>query len=284
MPPLFRQSVACWFHCLTLFASLLLPATAFASPAGDAIRQLSAAVPLTRSVTLADLGITTPVVLAGDDANQDFYLPVPKGLALSDASIVFDGKYLKGDIGDANLVLSVDGVPLSAQRMSDGEGLIAKTLAIDAQPHYTGFVRLSVNWQSRTGLNRCENDHSIANSVSLSPQIRLTYHLDTRAITDLDDAWDTLPGKPIVLIAGGKLGKDSFDSAWRIGVALERYGKHVSVHPLPTIGTTVDTRGLTIPTALARLPAFAALGNDARHKLASAAELGAGVGTHGDFT
>jgi len=275
MPSLIRQPVIRRLRCMALFASLLLPIATFASQAGDALRQLNAALPLTRSITLADLGITTPLVLAGDDASRDFYLPVPKGLALNDASIVVDGKYLKGATGDTHLVLSVDGVPLSALRIGDGDGLVAQTLAIDAQARDTGFVRLGVNWYSRTGLNRCENDHSIANSVSLSPQTGLTYHLDSRAVATLDDAWSTLPGNPVVLIAGGAFGKDSFDSTWRIGVALQRNGKRVSVHALPAIGATVDTRGLAMPAALAQLPAFAALGNLAQHRLANAAELGA---------
>lgn len=253
----------------------LMPATSQASALGDGVRALGSGANLTRSIALSDLGITAPVVLTGD-ASQDFYLPVPKGLPLADASIAFDGRYLKGEPGAASVVLTLDGQPVTSQSVPDGDGPLQRTLAVSARPRETGFVRLGVNWHSRTGTYRCEPDRSQANSVTISPQTRLTYRIDQKSVTNLDDAWSTLPGSPTLLVASNKLEKDAFDSAWRIGVALERSGKRVVVRALPAVGDTVDTRDLNVPAALAGLPAFAALrDNSATHKLGSDAELGA---------
>jgi len=253
----------------------LMPAMSQASALGDGVRALGSGANLTRSIALSDLGITAPVVLTGD-ASQDFYLPVPKGLPLADASIAFDGRYLKGEPGAASVVLSLDGQPMTSQSVPDGDGPLQRTLAVSARPRETGFVRLGVNWHSRTGTYRCEPDRSQANSVTISPQTRLTYRIDQKSVTNLDDAWSTLPGSPTLLVASNKLEKDAFDSAWRIGVALERSGKRVVVRALPAVGDTVDTRDLNVPAALAGLPAFAALrDNSAAHKLGSDAELGA---------
>ncbi|VVE17682.1 hypothetical protein PHO31112_02960 [Pandoraea horticolens] len=258
-----------------LVCGVLLHGVAHASALGDGVRSLGTGANLSRTIALADLGITAPVVLSGD-ASQDFYLPVPKGLPLADASIAFDGRYLKGEKGPASVVLSIDGQPLTSQSVPDGDGPLQRSLAVPSRPRDTGFVRLGVNWHSRTGTYRCEPDHSLANSVSISPQTRLTYRIDQRSVTSLDDAWSTLPGSPVLLVASKTLTKEAFDSAWRIGVALERSGKRVVVRALPAVGDTVDTRDVVLPAALAGVPAFAAIkDNNAAHKLANDAELGA---------
>lgn len=255
--------------------SAVAPGTSHASALGDGVRLLGSGGNLQRSIALADLGITTPIVLSGD-ASQDFYLPVPKGLPLADASVAFDGRYLKGEPGAASVVLSIDGQPVTSQSVPDGDGLLQRSLPVSARPRETGFVRLSVNWHSRTGTYRCEPDRSLANSVTITPQTRLTYRIDQKSVTSLDDAWGTLPGAPTLLVASNALGKEAFDSAWRVGVALERSGKRVVVRALPVAGDVVDTRGVNVPAALASVPAFAALrDNSATHKLAGDAELGA---------
>lgn len=251
------------------------PAVAHASALGDSVRALGAGTNLQRSIALSDLGITAPVVLSGD-ASQDFYLPVPKGLPLADASIAFDGRYLKGERGAASVVLSIDGQPMTSQSLPDGDGPLQRTLAVSPRPRDSGFVRFSVNWHSRTGEYRCEPDRSLANSVTITPQTRLTYRIDQKSVSSLDDAWGTLPGTPSLLVASRTLAQDAFDSAWRIGVALERSGKRVTVRALPAVGDVVDTRGVNVPAGLAGVPAFAALrDNSATHKLANDAELGA---------
>ncbi|CAN0625353.1 conserved protein of unknown function [Burkholderia multivorans] len=256
-------------------ASLCAPLAGHASGLGDGIRQLGASRAVTRSVSLADLGVNAPVSLVGD-ARQEFYLPVPKGQTLADASIAFDGRYLKGQPGLASMVLTVDGEPLVSQSLPDGGGPLQRAIAVSPRPRDTGFVRLGVNWLSRNGVRRCEEDHSMANAVTITPQTRLTYRVDPRGVASLDDAWSMLPGTPTLLVAGRKLNADAFDSAWRIGVALERSGKRVAVRALPAVGETVDTRGLDVPAALSAVPAFAALrDNAAAHRLANDAELGA---------
>lgn len=268
------RPVACIALCL-FAGGALLPTSSRASATGDALRQFGAATSLTRSIALADLGITEPVVLTGN-ASQDFYLPVPKNMSIADAAITLDGRYLKGQPGSASVVLSVDNQPMVSQALSDGDGLLQRSLAVAPRPRETGFVRFSVNFQSNTGTHYCEVDRSAGNAVVVSPQTRLTYHVDAGAVTSLDDAWNTLPGEPVVLVSRAKLDAAAYDSAWRLGVALQRSGKRVSVRALPSVGETVDTRGIAVPASLAAIPAFAALrDNSATHRLGSDAELGA---------
>ncbi|MGB3817313.1 cellulose biosynthesis cyclic di-GMP-binding regulatory protein BcsB, partial [Achromobacter pulmonis] len=262
--------------CRTLMAAgLLVPLGAMASPAGDALRQLQGDDWVTRNTTLADLGITEPVVLSNSDARQEFYLPVPRGVPIADATLNFDAKYTKGEPGRTSLVLWADGVPLNAQRIADGDGRIAHGYTVDPRGRETGFLRVGVDWQSEIALRHCESNRATANALTISPQTRLTYRYDASAIGNLDDAWGTLPGKPTLIVGGAKLDQQAFDSAWRVGVALERAGKRVAVRAFPSVGDEIDTRGLQAPTGLAQIPAFASLADNGAHKIANAAEIGA---------
>lgn len=279
MQPTIRQSLsrtgARWALGSLLGLGALFAQTASASALGDAIRQLGASDGLQRSVTLKDLGIVDPVVLAGT-ATQDFYLPVPRGLPLGDASIAFDSRYLKGEPGVSTVVISLNGTPAVSQTVPDGDGTLQRTLPVAQQARASDFVRLGVNWRSRNGQVRCDDNHSQANSLTISPQTRLSYRVDPRDVRSIEDVWNTLPVRTTVLVAGRQLEQASFDSAWRIGASLQRNNRRMTVNALPAVGETLDLRGLEVPAALAGVPAFAALrGAEPQHKLASDAELGA---------
>lgn len=256
-------------------AGLALPMAAVASPAGDALRRLQSDDWITRDTSLADLGISEPVVLSNSDAHQDFYLPVPRGVPIADATLNFDARYTKDEPGRTNLVLWADGVPLAAQNIADGNGPVLRNLPLEQRLRSTGFLRLGVDWQSEIALRRCESNRATANALTISPQTRLSYRYDASAIGNLDDAWSTLPGKPVLLVSDTKLDQQVYDSAWRMGVAMQRAGKRVDVKAFPAVGDEIDTRALQIPAGLAQAPVFAAVAGKERHKLASAAEIGA---------
>lgn len=256
-------------------AGLLAPLAALASPAGDALRRLQSDDMVTRSTTLEDLGIKEPVVLSNSDARQEFYLPVPRGVPVTDARLDFDARYTKGEPGRTSMVLWLDGVPQTAQRVADGEGSASRTLAVERRTRDSGFLRVGVDWQSDIALRHCESNRATGNALTISPQTRLSYRYDASAINSLDDAWGSLPGKPVLMVASRKLDQQAFDSAWRLGVAMERSGKRVAVRAFPAVGVEVDTRGLQAPAGLGQVPAFAALAGKETHKLANPAEIGA---------
>ncbi len=272
----FSRTGARWALGSLLGLGALFAQTASASALGDAIRQLGASDGLQRSVTLKELGIVDPVVLAGT-ATQDFYLPVPRGLPLGDASIAFDGRYLKGESGTSTVVISLNGTPAVSQTVPDGEGTLQRNLPVAQPARASDFVRLGVNWRNRNNSQqRCDENHSLANSLTISPQTRLSYRVDPRDVRTIEDVWNTLPVRTTVLVSGRQLEQASFDSAWRIGASLQRNNRRMQVRALPAVGEVIDLRGLEVPAALAGVPAFAALrGAEPQHKLASDAELGA---------
>ncbi|UAN02698.1 cellulose biosynthesis cyclic di-GMP-binding regulatory protein BcsB [Achromobacter mucicolens] len=274
--PLSSQATDVRTLCRALIAAgLLAPLAAMASPAGDALRRLQSDDMVTRSTTLEDLGINEPVVLSNSDARQEFYMPVPRGVPVTDARLDFDARYTKGEPGRTSMVLWLDGVPQAAQRIADGDGSASRTLAVERRTRESGFLRVGVDWQSDIALRHCESNRATGNALTISPQTRLTYRYDASAINSLDDAWGSLPGKPVLMVAGQKLDQQAFDSAWRMGVAMERSGKRVAVRAFPAVGEDVDTRGLQAPAGLAQVPAFAAVTGKETHKLANPAEIGA---------
>ena len=159
------------------------------------------------------------------------YLPVPRGVPIADATLNFDARYTKDEPGRTNLVLWADGVPLAAQNIADGNGPVLRNLPLEQRLRSTGFLRLGVDWQSEIALRRCESNRATANALTISPQTRLSYRYDASAIGNLDDAWSTLPGKPVLLVSDTKLDQQVYDSAWRMGVAMQRAGKRVDVRP-----------------------------------------------------
>ncbi len=272
----FPRTGARWALGSLLGLGILFTQAASASALGDALRQLGANDELQRSVTLKELGIVDPVVLAGT-TTQNFYMPVPRGLPLGDASIAFDGHYLKGEPGTSTVVISLNGTPAMSQTLPDGEGRLQRNLAVAQPARASDFVRLGVNWYNRNNdLQRCDENHSLANSLIISPQTRLSYRVDPRNVRSIEDVWNTLPVRTTVLVASRQLEQASFDSAWRIGVSLQRNSRRMAVNALPAVGEAIDLRGLEVPATLASVPAFAALrGAKPQHKLADDAELGA---------
>ncbi|MGO4154279.1 hypothetical protein [Cupriavidus sp. YAF13] len=256
-------------------AALVLPLTAFAGVPGDAIRALEADTWLSRTVTLADLGFTAPVIMNHSDSRHEFYLPVPRNVPLADASIAFDSHYIKTEDGRTNLLLSIDGRPAFARRFENGEGEAARALAVERRARASGFVRLGVIWSSNTAQRLCEIDRPLGNALTIAPSTRLSYRYDAAALPTLEDAWASLPANTAILFAANRLDRAAFDAAWRIGVALENGGKRATMRAFPAPGDIIDTRELNVPAGLRQVPAFAALDASVQHRVGSEAELGA---------
>ncbi|MEP9354448.1 cellulose biosynthesis cyclic di-GMP-binding regulatory protein BcsB [Xanthobacter sp. KR7-65] len=267
-------------------AGLLLPAALLAASLGTAAAQtvdpIQAAIQerasetrVTRSFSLADLGIDGPVVLQGMDARRDVYLPVPAGVPLQDASIVVDGDYLRGDGGRTTMVLSVDSTPIFSRRLEGDSGSANTTVAVDGRPRETGFVRFGMAWSSVIGEALCADERGIGNVLKIQPSSRFTYSYDAGAVRNLATAWTGMPGTGSLLVPAGTLSKETYDTAWRLGLALESAGKRLVVKTLPSIGDEVDLSTLDVPAALRSVAPFSSFVGVRTYRLRDASELGA---------
>lgn len=257
------------------FAAGALPAWAADADVAAALKSLQSDRPVSRTVTLRDLGFTGPVSLTSVDAGRDIYLPVPADMALDQADLSLNAHYLRADGGSTTFVLSLDGYPVAARAPDQESGTFGIDLGVDGAPRKSGFVRLGVSWSSAINAEMCGDNRAIGNVVEIDPSTRFTYRYHPAGVRDLLTAWTALPSAPGVLVAGRSLGADAYDAAWRIGIALERAGKHARFVALPAVGDEVDLGGVEVPAGLSTIPAFAALSAGGTHRLADPAEVGA---------
>lgn len=255
----------------------LMPTHALAadSALAQAITRINADLRQERQVRLEELGIDAPIVLGSTDARRELYLPVPAGVPLTDASLKFDASYLNGEGGRNTILLSLDGYPVRAMGLNEPEGDASASLGVDKKPRDSGSVRLGIAWSSIVSRVLCEDERVIGNVLRIDPSTRLQYSYDASQLPDVGSAWNSLPGKPGILVAPGALSADSYDAAWRLGVALERIGKQARILPLPAVGDSIELGQLRIPEALRSVPAFARLNGQGSHTLGSPAEVGA---------
>jgi hypothetical protein len=147
---------------------------------------------------------------------------------------------------------------------------------VDGAPRPSGLVRFNIDWRTAIAReNTCSDPRTPGNLLRIEPTTRFSYRYDSSAVNDLPTAWGSLPLSPLVLVAGSKLSAEAYDSAWRVGVALERAGKRPRIRAFPAVGDTVDLQGVVVPLGLRRVPAFAALAEGGKRKLKDEAEVGA---------
>lgn len=260
--------------------------TTVATTPAEIFKRLNANNWISREVSFAELGFAGPLVLGAPDSRREVYLPVPANVPLSDGEIKLNANYMRGDGGRTSLQISLDSYPVSSRPYALEKGDASIVLGVDGSPRPNGFVRLGLNWGTALGADLlCTDARTPGNVLRIEPDSRFTYRYDATSIRDLTTAWGALPSKPVILISAGNLTAEAYDSAWRLGVALERAGKSSIIRTLPMVGDVINLDGVTIPAGLRSVPAFAALSQGGKYKLKDAAEIGAlmSIGDGGPF-
>jgi hypothetical protein len=229
-----------------------------------------------RTVSFAELGFTEPVVLGYPDTIKEIYLPVPPGVDLSNASLQLNASYVRADGGRTTLVYAVDGAPVTATNFTSERGDASAVISIDGKPRPSGFIRLNIDWRTAVAReNTCADARTPGNILRIEPTSKFVFRYDGSAVRDLATAWGALPSTPTILIAGSKLSQESYDSAWRVGVALERAGKRPKIRVMPGAGDTINTENLVVPPGLRGLPAYSGITASPNYKITDAAQAGA---------
>ena len=288
----FRYSAHLRISTLSGFVLFSLSLLSFSSvqaadTAADGFRRLAADTSITRRESFSSFGVNNPLILGAAESVREIYLPVPANVALSDAAIDMKASFLRANGGQTTLLTSLDGFPVAARAFTLERGDAGASLGVDGTPRPGGFVRLGLNWRTLQGGARapCGESGTPGNILRIEPTSTFSYRYDGAAIRDIGAAWRMLPAVAHILIASDTLSKESYDTAWRFGVALERADKHARIDNLPAVGDTVDLSGVTVPQELRAIPAFAALAGGAQHRLKDAAEVGAliSLGQNGPF-
>ena len=256
--------------CLPFIAAAQ-PGTATQSPA-VVCKRLNADNWVAREVSLADLGFTGPLVLGPPDSSRELYLPVPANVPLSDGEVTLNANYMRADGGRTTMLVSLGTYPVSSRAFALEKGDASMAVGLDGAPRSSGFVRLGLNWGTALGADwSCTDGRTPGDVLRIEPDSRFTHRYDSSAVRDSTTAWGALPSVPVILISGKNLTNEAYDSAWRIGLALECVGKRSKIAVLPSVGDTVDLTGIAVPTALRSLTAFAGLAQGGSYKLKDAA-------------
>ncbi|SAK81323.1 Bacterial cellulose synthase subunit [Caballeronia hypogeia] len=280
-----RAVLAFFTACAILLTCVPRAALAADNEISGAFDRLSLDVPETRTVTLRQLGLLESVTMNAPDTRREFFLPVPAGIPISDATLQFDGGYVRGDGGRVTMLLSLDGSPVAARAFTQDAGGVSVNLGVDGAPRSAGFVRLGLGFASVISQTECTDQTAIANVLRVDPTTRLTFRFNPADVHDLRTAWSALPYAPVLGISGRKLTTSAFDTAWRTDALLQRDGKRPVMQALPSVGDTVDLTGIDVPAALHAVPAFAALTAGGKHAIKDDAEVGAliALGARGAF-
>jgi hypothetical protein len=169
-------------------------------------------------------------------------------VAISDAQIELKGQFIKVKSSPPPCAWPSMASP-AAERVNRAEGDLSRSLAqwTAASTPVASSIQPGLELAGFGGLRA--PPRATANVLTLSPQTRLSYRYSMSALGSLAEAWSSLPGEPVILVAGGALERTSFDSAWRLGVALERSARRAQVRALPQVGDS-----LSLPASRCRQP------------------------------
>ena len=254
---------------------LLAGATAHASTLSAELQQITQGQRFERRISLSTMGVMGPSVNIPADSLQEFYFPAQGGERVRSSLVVTT------PANQPAPAFAVNGMaaPIRAAAPGQPQQVIHTHLPVNgsATPARLG---MQVGPEAPT---TC--DAKSTGAVALNPDSYLSYYATDAEATAASavstaSTWSqaiaTMPERPFLLVAAPPLSRETFDTAWRVGLAMARQGRPVTVHTLPSVGDIVDTRTLSIPAALESIAAFAALKDASEHHaLANAAEIGA---------
>lgn len=208
--------------------------------AGAAAAQANAGVWVPRTITFQELGFTEPVVLGYPDTIREIYLPVPPGVNLSGGVLQLDANYVRADGGRTSLVYTIDGAPVQAFGYTNERGDASVQLPVDGRPRPSGYIKLNIDWRTAVAReNTCADARTPGNILRIEPTSKFVFRYDGSGVRDLSTAWGALPPNPTIQIPANSTSPEVYDTAWRVGVALERAGKRAKIAAGGTEGDIV---------------------------------------------
>lgn len=269
---------------LRLLSVLLAAAVPGAARAAEAAHQAQTLPPATapfqpflaRAFMLKDLNFANPLVFSGAEYSQQIFFAIPRDVPVHDIAIDLDGSYLRSQLGHAAFVAGVNDTPAFALEPKEDSGVFRRTIDVPARSIADPFVKLDLRYSSITSEDRCTEQRSIANILTIAPESQLRYRVASADVKDVRSAWDMLPAAPRILIPSGAVDESHYAAALKLALAMSAMNRRPEIVTAPAIGDTVAAAGLSVPDGLARVPAFRAfLDGDARVALRTQAERGA---------
>lgn len=217
---------------------------------------LAAKPSLTRTISLQDMGFLQPIVFSGAEAERQFFFGVPRDIPLMNAQMTLVGSHLKAPNGRLTMLAELGGRPMSTIEFDGGEGNFARTIPVPPAAQQDGFLRMGLKFTAMGTGDRCADQRSIGNVVSLEPATRLSYQIDPREVRSVRAAWSILPYDAKILMSGDALTAAQYDAAARMALAVHTSGRKPVFVTLPALGSWVSTGGLRVAEGLSNIPIF----------------------------
>lgn len=211
---------------------------------------------LVRTVMLRDLGFGQPIVFGGSEAERQVFFGLPREIPVRKAEIDLFGSHLKAPDGRLTLVADIAGRPVATLGFEGSEGEFVRTIPVASPEAPDGFLRMGLRFAAVGTGDRCTDQRSIGNTVTIDPRTRLRYAVDARDVVDIRSAWRLLPYEATVAVPDGTLTQAQFDAALRVGLALHASGRKPVFVRMPEIGRSVSMAGIDVPAELAGIAAF----------------------------
>jgi len=229
-----------------------------------------------RTTSLADLGLTEPIVLGGVQTTRTVYFPVPSKTPISD--IQWEIPYHVAGVRKGGAALTVyvnERLVLREELAVQSKGVLRGTLE---KAGASGFLRIRTELEG-AGLSGRGTDNvcEAPATVVLDPSMQIRFQYRPESMVSVGDVWSLLPTQPLVLLPPKPLPPITYQTAFRVGAAFAKIEKHAEFESLPAVGQTVDTTVLDVPNGWQDIPAFRALSKKDRHVLGDRSELTAWV-------
>ncbi|MCA0200091.1 MAG: cellulose biosynthesis cyclic di-GMP-binding regulatory protein BcsB [Proteobacteria bacterium] len=230
---------------------------------------------LERSFALSDLNFANPLIFSGAEFGQQIFFAIPRDVSVHDVAIDIEGNYLRSDLGHSVLVASVNDIPGFSIEPKDASGAFTRTINVPESQLADPFVKLDLRYSSIVSEDRCTEQRSIANVITVSPKSKLRYRVNADDVKDVRSAWGMLPSRPTILIPAGAIDETHYAAALKLALAMSAAGHQPQIVTAPVVGDTVDVSGLKVPAALTRIAAFRIFEGQEKVTLANQAERGA---------
>lgn len=241
--------LAASFRCaVILLETLLISASAWGAPPVGLV---------TRTLTLADMGLSEQVILSNRNFEQHFYFPLPQGVELEDAHVEIVGTYLHPFAATEVVTLLVNGTPVSAYRLQESGGELPSAAPSSKRPNggavrislplhglrtQGDFLDLGVVLSSQIDATRCVGEFGRGNELSIDTKAtRLVYSFEGNSVRDIRGLLSTLPRRPLILLPSRHLDAAQYSAALRLSQALSNIGLQPEFAVVPQVGEAVDT-------------------------------------------
>lgn len=198
-------------------------------------------------VSLEMLGYREGFALEGDRGSRSLFLPLPAGVDIARAQLVFDVEFGELLIGPSALAFRVNGVPRRA--VSRGTGSLSQRIEIplSARDLELPYARVDLEYTLFLNQDTCFSRQIAGAYVRIAPASGLAAVARDAVPGSVRGAWSLLPAEVTVAAPLAQLTAAEFQSLFALATELQREARRVRLVPLAERGGAGDAHIVVAP-------------------------------------